>query len=128
MLLENPALELPGQVTRPGYWLLAPDKVQRLADVVAQRVPTIPCWALLATLAFAAGRLPLLVSEGTGVGHVLARQVIGTGGRSLLLLLTLLASPVLYTIIDDMYCWVRTKMPLARTTGETGQGELEVDS
>jgi hydrophobe/amphiphile efflux-1 (HAE1) family protein len=79
---------------------------------------------LMTTIAFVAGMLPLAFSRGIGAGQSTAIASVVMGGQTFSLLLTLVAVPVAYSLLDDLSGWLRRHLS-ARTTIDRGEGEID---
>ncbi len=78
---------------------------------------------LMTTIAFVAGMLPLLTARGIGAGFNRATAGIVVGGQSFSLLLTLLATPVVYSLLDDVALWFRRRSA-SRQPVDRGRAEV----
>lgn len=79
---------------------------------------------LMTTFAFVAGMLPLIFARGIGAGNNQATAGVVVGGQSLSLLLTLLATPVVYSLFDDVGLWWQKRRRRAAKPVDRGEAEL----
>ncbi|QRK05761.1 efflux RND transporter permease subunit [Archangium violaceum] len=79
---------------------------------------------LMTTLSFVAGMIPLLLSKGVGASFNQATAGVVVGGQTLSLVLTLLVTPVAYSLLDDVSAWFKRKFGSKRSPEETGEAEV----
>ncbi len=77
---------------------------------------------LMTTIAIVAGMLPIALGRGSGAGSRASMAVTIIGGQLICLLLTLLVTPVIYSLFDD------AKLFLRRLVGSTGQKAVVPDT
>ena len=71
---------------------------------------------LMTAVAFVAGMLPLLIATGPGAEERRSIAVLVVGGQALSLLLTLLAVPVIYSLLDDLSEFVVSRRETSAAT------------
>jgi len=72
---------------------------------------------LMTTLALVAGMLPLALGTGPGSDERRSIAIVVIGGQTLALLLTLLVTPVMYSLLDDAAQALRRMRPAAPSGG-----------
>ena len=72
----------------------------------------------MTAISFIAGMIPLLIATGPGAEERRSIAVLVVGGMALSLLLTLLAVPVIYSILDDFGMLFRRKPAVAQQRGQ----------
>lgn len=70
---------------------------------------------LMTAVSFIAGMIPLLIATGPGAEERRSIAVLVVGGMALSLLLTLLAVPVIYSVLDDVGKLFTKKRPTAQS-------------
>jgi hydrophobic/amphiphilic exporter-1 (mainly G- bacteria), HAE1 family len=101
--------------------LIAEGMARNEAILAANHVRLRPI--LMTTIAIVAGMLPIAFGRGSGSGSRASMAVTIIGGQAVCLLLTLLVTPVIYSLFDDAKLWFRRSLRLG--TEETAPDSSE---
>ena len=78
---------------------------------------------LMTTIAIVAGMLPIAFGRGAGSGSRASMAVTIIGGQAVCLLLTLLVTPVIYSLFDDAKLFFQRLRPAAKES--LAEAEME---
>lgn len=78
---------------------------------------------LMTTIAIVAGMLPIAFGRGSGSGSRASMAVTIIGGQAICLLLTLLVTPVIYSLFDDL----KSRTRWGRKTGAREEASVEAE-